>query len=251
MDMLIALFIFVFGLIFGSFFNVVGLRIPQNTFLSSSRSACASCQQTLHWFELIPVFSFLLQQGKCRHCQQKISLLYPIVELITGLGFMLSYLMLGLSIDFILALFLVSLLAIIIVTDYSYMLIPNKILLFFLPVFVLLRIIHPLEPWWSSIIGSAIGFGLLALIILLSKGGMGAGDMKLLGLLGIVLGFPYILLCFFIATLYGLLLSTIVLFKNGFKKKKEVPFGPAIMLGALTTFYFGENMVQAYINLFW
>ncbi|MGP4041702.1 prepilin peptidase [Gracilibacillus sp. D59] len=242
---------FVFGLIFGSFFNVVGLRIPQHTFLSSSRSVCPACNHTLRWYEVIPVFSFLMQKGKCRHCQQSISFLYPIVELITGFGFLLSYLYLGLSLDLWIAIVLVSLFSIILVTDLRFMIIPNKILLFFLPVFILFRVLQPLEPWWSSIAGAATGYGLIALIILVSRGGMGAGDMKLLGLLGVVLGFPYIMLAFFMATLVGLLSSSVVLFKRGFKAKQEVPFGPAIVLGTIITFMFGDKLIEAYMNLIW
>ncbi|MFD2657486.1 prepilin peptidase [Gracilibacillus thailandensis] len=242
---------FVFGLILGSFYNVVGLRIPQQTFLSSSRSACPACNQTLRWYELIPVLSFILQKGKCRNCQQSISILYPLVELLTGIGFLLSYLHLGLSLDLWITFSLISLFSIVLVTDLRFMLIPNKILLCFLPVFILFRVLQPLEPWWSSITGAIAGYGLLALIIIVSRGGMGAGDMKLLGLLGIILGFPYILLAFFIATIIGLLSSMIMMLKSGFKAKQEVPFGPAIILGALITFLFGDYLVEAYLNLIW
>lgn len=86
---------------------------------------------------------------------------------------------------------------IILVSDITYMLIPNKVLLFFLPFFLIMRMVHPLDPWWSPIIGSIIGFGIIAIIILFSRGGMGAGDMKLFGVLGIILGTQKVLLAFF------------------------------------------------------
>ncbi|SFM05705.1 leader peptidase (prepilin peptidase) / N-methyltransferase [Gracilibacillus orientalis] len=249
MDILYSGLFFVLGLVLGSFYNVVGLRIPQRTFLSSSRSACPTCNHTLKWYELIPVLSFLIQKGKCRYCQQSISYLYPTVELITGIGFQLSYLYLGISLDLWITFSLISLFSILLVTDLRFMIIPNKILLFFLPIFILLRVFHPLEPWWSSITGSVAGYGIIALIIIVSRGGMGAGDMKLLGLLGVLLGFSYILLAFFIAILIGLLSSGLVLIKRGFKAKQEVPFGPTIVLGAIIALLFGDEIINAYTNL--
>ncbi len=242
---------FVFGLVLGSFYNVVGLRIPQHTFLSSSRSVCPACNHILKWYELIPVLSFLIQRGKCRQCQQSISYLYPTVELITGLSFLLSYLHLGITLDLWITFSLISLFSIILVTDLRFMIIPNKILLFFLPVFILFRICQPLEPWWSGITGAIAGYGIIALIIILSRGGMGAGDMKLFGLLGLLLGFPNILLAFFMAILIGLLSSSVILFKRGCTEKQEVAFGPAIVSGAIITFLFGDNLIGAYMNLFW
>src|SRR5690625_201676 len=159
-------FIFVFGITLGSFFNVVGLRVPKKIPFANDRSYCPSCRKQLAWYELIPVLSFFLQQGKCRNCQQNISLIYPIIELLTGLLFVLSYLRIGFELELVTALLLISMLMIIFVSDMTYMLIPNKVLLFFLPLFVIMRIIQPLEPWWSAAVGGVIAFLLVAVIIL-------------------------------------------------------------------------------------
>src|SRR5699024_11733347 len=124
----------------------------------------------------------------------------------------LSYLKIGFEVELITALLLMSILMIILVSDITYMLIPNKVLLFFLPLFIMMRIIQPLEPWWSALIGGGIAFLLLAIIILVSKGGMGAGDMKLFGLLGIVLGLSKVLLTFFLSCLLGAVIGMCLLF---------------------------------------
>src|SRR5690625_1905024 len=178
---------FILGLILGSFYNVVGLRQPKKISFVSGRSACPNCKHTLRWYELIPVLSYVLQGGKCRQCKSKISVQYPLIELATGILFAFSFYKYGYSIELLIALSLMSMLMIIFVTDFNYMLIPNKVLLFFLPIFILLRIVHPLTPWWTSITGAVVIVAIISLIIIVSKGGMGGGDLKLFGILGIVL----------------------------------------------------------------
>src|SRR5690625_3587767 len=190
---------FILGIIFGSFFNVVGLRLPKNIPFAKDRSRCPDCGHSLTLFENIPLLSFLVQAGKCRKCKRKISALYPAIELTTGLLFALSFHLLGWQPELFLALLLISMLMIILVSDLKYMIIPNKVLLFFLPLFIIFRILEPPEVWWSSIAGAMTGFLSLALIIIISRGGMGAGDMKLFGLLGIILGVEKILLAFFLS----------------------------------------------------
>lgn len=152
--------------------------------------------------------------------------------------------------ELITALLLISMLMIILVSDITYMLIPNKILLFFLPLFIIMRIIQPLEPWWSSVVGGGGAFLLLAIIILVSKGGMGAGDMKLFGLLGIVLGLGKVLLTFFLASLLG---AVVGLFLLGFKiieRKQPIPFGPYIIVATIISYFYGDLFISWYFRLF-
>ncbi|WP_407269608.1 prepilin peptidase [Radiobacillus sp. PE A8.2] len=245
------LYFFITGIIFGSFYNVVGIRVPNKQLFESQRSYCPHCNHTLKWYELIPVFSFIFQRGKCRSCHKPISILYPAIELFTGILFMYSYIHFGFSKELVVSLLFMSLLAIIVVTDLRYMLIPDKILLFFLPLLVIARIWVPLTPWWSSIVGAVIGVVLLALIIIVSRGGMGGGDMKLFGLLGIVLGHKYVLLAFFLSTLYGTVLSILLIAFGLIERKKPVPFGPFIVLGTITTYFFGDTLINWYLNLFY
>src|SRR5690625_2921884 len=249
LEFAIITFIFLFGITLGSFFNVIGLRIPRKIPFSKDRSLCPSCRKQLSWYELIPILSFFLQRGKCRNCQQKISAIYPSVEILTGLLFVLCYLKIGFEVELITALLLISMLMIILVSDITYMLIPNKILLFFLPLFVIMRIIQPLEPWWSALVGGGGAFLLVAIIILASKGGMGAGDMKLFGLLGIILGIGKVLLTFFLASLLGAVIGMCLLLFKIIKRKQPIPFGPYIIVATIISYFFGDLIIQWYLQL--
>ncbi|GGN48849.1 prepilin peptidase [Oceanobacillus indicireducens] len=250
MELFLSIIFFLFGATFGSFFNVVGIRSPKSETFVNDRSYCPKCKKTLTWYELIPIISYLVQRGKCRNCKEKISLIYPVVETLTGALFVLSYLMIGLNVELITALLLVSMLMIIFVSDIHYMIIQNKILLFFLPLFIILRFIAPLEPWWSPIAGAVVATVLLALIILVTRGGMGAGDMKLFGVLGIVLGLHNVLLAFFLACLIGAIVGSLLIALKIVKRKQPIPFGPYIVLGALIAYFYGERIIRLYMGLY-
>lgn len=243
--------IFLFlGLTFGSFFNVVGLRLPLKQKFTNDRSFCPSCKHKLGWYELVPVLSYVVCFGKCRHCKLTISPIYPIVEITTGILFVLSYLKLGLSLELITALLLVSMLMIIFVSDIKYMLIPNKVLLFFLPLFIVMRLLQPIDSWLNSIIGAIAGLAITAIIILASRGGMGAGDMKLFGVLGIVLGLNHILLVFFLSTIIGAIAGSLLLLFKIISRKQPMPFGPYIVVASLLTYFYGDSIIKGYMKLF-
>ncbi|QGQ48835.1 prepilin peptidase [Metabacillus sediminilitoris] len=245
--MLIILLCF-YGLLLGSFYNVVGLRIPKNKSIVTPWSACLSCNHTLTAVELIPVVSFLLLRGKCRHCGAKISPLYPFVELMTAILFMISPILVGWNVELLISLTLVSLFMIIFVSDITYMLIPDRILLFFFGLFLIERIIYPLDPWYDSIIGGLVVFILLLLIAYVSKGGMGGGDIKLFGVLGFALGLKIVLLAFFLSTLIGTLFGMISILLGKHKKREPIPFGPSIMFGTLLAYYFGDQLILLYLS---
>lgn len=244
------IFIFIFGITLGSFFNVVGLRVPQKIPFTNDRSNCPSCHKQLTWYELIPILSFFLQRGKCRSCHKKISPIYPSVELLTGLLFISSYLKIGFEVEFITALLLIAMLMIILVSDITYMIIPNKVLLFFLPLFIIMRMIQPLEPWWSAVIGAVVAFLLIAIIILISRGGMGAGDMKLFGLLGIVLGTGKVLLTFFLASLLGSIIGMCLMLFKIVERKQPIPFGPYIIIATIISYFYGDLFIMWYLKFF-
>lgn len=250
MTLYYSVFFFIFGAVFGSFFNVVGLRLPKKEPFHDDRSYCPHCKTQLTGKELIPIVSYIIQGGKCRTCKQKISPLYPIVELATALLFLYSFLHFNLRIELITAILLISLLMIVYVSDLTYMLIPNRLLLFFLPLFIIVRIYEPLSPWYDAIIGAFVGYGLIAIIIIVSKGGMGAGDMKLFGLLGIVLGWKLVLLTFFLSALIGAIVGGFLIVTKKVKRKQPIPFGPYIVIATIISYFFGEHMVTFYVSLF-
>lgn len=251
MQTIIILIFFIYGTIFGSFFNVVGLRVPNGTLFKQDRSYCDTCQRTLGWPELIPVFSYVFQGGRCKECRQKISPIYPIMEAITGVLFVFTYLSFGFTPSLMLGLLLIALIVPITVSDIAYQKIPNKILLFFTPLFIIYRILYPLTPWWNSLLGAGVAFLLVFLIILLSKGGMGMGDLKYYTLFGFIFGLAHFFLLFFLSTLYGVVIGIVKMKREGTGGKTRIAFGPFIGLAALTVFYFGNSIIQWYLQLFY
>ena len=239
---------FLFGLTFGSFFNVVGLRSPRGEPFVNNRSYCPMCKRTLNWYELIPLFSFFIQQGNCRGCKKKISVIYPLVEGLTGVLFSFSFWMIGFEWELITAILLVSILMIILISDLKYMIIQDKVLLFFLPFLIIMRFAVPLEPWWSPIAGGIGAFLLISLLIILSRGGMGAGDMKLFAVLGIVLGHEKIILTFFLACFSGAFIGILLMLFKLVKRKQPIPFGPYIVFAALISYFYGESIIDWYLS---
>ena len=198
MGVIVHSYLFLVGLALGSFYNVVGLRVPVKRSIVAPRSSCPTCERELSPLELIPVFSYLFQQGKCKGCSSRISPIYASVELVTALLFTIAPFWVGWSKELILAYGLISLLVIIFVSDFTYMLIPDRVLLFFAGYFIIARIIVQMDPWYSPLIGAVGGFLLLLLIAMVSKGGMGGGDIKLFAVLGLVFGYQELLLVFFL-----------------------------------------------------
>ncbi|CDQ18182.1 prepilin peptidase [Halobacillus karajensis] len=251
MNIIISMYVFFTGTILGSFYNVVGLRLPKNLPFAISRSYCPHCLTLLQARDLIPLLSYFLSRGKCRHCAKNISYTYLLVEFLTGILFLLAYLRLGLSSVFIGACSLISLAVIVSVSDLKYMVIPNRLLLFFGLFFVVYRFIYPLNPWYDSILGAVTGFGLIFIIIFISKGGIGAGDMKLLGTLGILLGMNLTLLTFFLAVILGTVISFSLLIFKVIGRKDPFPFGPSIVGGSMVSYLFGNSMLTFYFEAFY
>ena len=241
---------FIYGIIFGSFFNVVGLRVPKKESIVSLPSHCTICDQKIGVIDLIPVFSYIILKGKCRGCGSRISLFYPLMEILTGGLFVLSYLILGVGSELIVAIIFMSLLVIITVSDMAYMLIPDKVLLPFAIALCGIRILIPLNPWWDSILGALIGFGVLYFIALVSKGGMGGGDIKLFFVIGLVLGTVNTLLTLVLAAFIGSIVGIIILKRTGQGRKTPVPFGPSISLAAVISYFWGADFVEWYVTMF-
>lgn len=250
MEFVLLLLFFIYGLVFGSFFNVVGLRIPKGESIVRPPSHCTVCDRNLTVKDLVPVFSFIFLKGKCRGCGTKIHWVYPVMEFVTGILFAFAYYQLGFSLELVVALLFISLLVIITVSDIAYMLIPDKILLFFLIPLIVLRVFEPLNPWWDSVIGAVVGFGVLFLIAVVSKGGMGGGDIKLFFVIGLVLGWVPTLLTLFLASIIGTVIGIISLRRTKQGRKTPISFGPSIAIAAIIAYFYGELLVDWYVNLF-
>ncbi|WP_404337447.1 prepilin peptidase [Planococcus rifietoensis] len=240
----------VFGLVFGSFYNVVGLRVPKKQSIAYPPSHCTTCDRRLTALDLVPVFSYLFLRGQCRTCGSKIHWVYPLMEAITALLFTAVFLKFGLTPELLVGLLFISLLVIITVSDIAYMLIPDKVLLPFAAVLLILRFVIPLDPWWDSLVGAAVGFSVLLLIAVLSKGGMGGGDIKLFLVIGLVLGTAGTLLTLFVASFIGTVVGIIILRIRKQGRKTPIPFGPSIALSAVLVYLWGEQWIDWYINSF-
>lgn len=249
MEIVYAVFFMIFGLVFGSFFNVVGLRLPKGESIVTPPSHCDQCHRRLTAIDLIPVLSYVFLRGKCRTCGAKIGLFYPLMELLTGILFTVAFLHFGFTLELAVALFFISLLIIITVSDIAYMLIPDKVLLPFAIVLILLRIFSPLNPWWDAVVGAVFGFSILLLIAIVSKGGMGGGDIKLFFLIGLVLGFKLTIVALFMSAVIGLIAGVMQLLWQKKGRKQPIPFGPWIAVGSVLTYFWGQEILEWYTNL--
>lgn len=238
----------VLGIVLGSFFNVVGLRMPLQTSFVTGRSSCPACMKSLRWYELIPIISYLYQRGQCTNCHVRLSRVYPYIEGVTGLLFVMSYLHHGLSPSIIFALLFISFSMIIVVTDIMYLVVPNKLLSIFFLLFIFIRMFYPLHSFYDALIGSLIGFLLIALIIIVSKGGMGAGDMKLLAVLGLVVGAKNVLLTFFLAVCSGAIFGLLYMYQSNSNSSNKIPFAPFLILGAIISYFHGEYLLELYLS---
>ena len=244
--------VFLVGIIIGSFLNVCICRIPKEGSLVFPGSHCPKCSTPLQWFDLIPIISFILGGGKCRYCGKSISSQYLLVELITGFIFTILYYYFGFNIDFIFYSFIFSILIIIAFIDIDHQIIPNRLVLIILLGTLLYKYIHYLLYSRSlylinSIMGLIISSLFFLIIVILSKGGMGGGDVKLIGALGFILGIPKIILNIFLSFLIGGVVSVLLLAFNIKGRKDPIPFGPFIVLGFIITFFAGDRIINWYI----
>lgn len=248
-----SLFFFISGTIFGSFYNVVGYRVPQKKSIVFPPSHCTSCNNRLKPLELIPIFSYLFLGGKCKNCKSEVSIMYPFMELFTGLLFFLSYLVFGLSLELIISLLFVSLSTIVIVSDLRYMIIPNEIIIIFYILILGSRLIlNGTYDITNVILDSLLPFLFLYFIKifgdkLFKKETLGGGDVKLMLIIGLLLGWGNGIISIFIGTFIAFPIAIYYYFKD---KEHMLPFGPYLCIGALLIHYIGMSSIEI-IRLFY
>lgn len=240
MEVLYIICFFIIGLVFGSFFCCVGLRLSTNKNFIKERSICDKCGHVLAWYDLIPVVSFILLKGRCRYCHEKVSLLNPFIEVVTGILFALSYYSFDFSLDLVLSLSLVALSMIIFASDLTYMIIPDEVIIFFSIVIIILEFfLKGISGVSLSLLsGFSLFFFMYCLMMLgnalFKKESLGGGDVKLFFVLGLVID-PFLgLVTIFLASLIALPVSLYLLYKN---KEHMIPFGPFILIAFLIVFF--------------
>jgi leader peptidase (prepilin peptidase)/N-methyltransferase len=245
-DFAIALVAFAPGLALGSFLNVVAARVPLRRSIVRPPSACMSCAQEIRWYDNVPLVSYAVLRGRCRHCSVRIPLLYPAVELLTALLIAGCVLAFGLTAEAAVAAFFCAVLVAVSAIDLEHRIIPNRIVLPATVVVLVANTLRDPSPQWAVAALGASAFLLTAALIY--PAGMGMGDVKLALLMGAALGVtvPVALMAGMIAAM----VPSLVLFaRHGSKARKMgIPFGPFLAIGSVVALFWGHAILDAYLS---
>jgi leader peptidase (prepilin peptidase)/N-methyltransferase len=252
---IILIFAVILGLCVGSFLNVVIARIPEGRSIIYPGSACPRCGKAIAWYDNLPVLSYALLLGRCRHCRGPISWRYPAVELACGLLFGLAYGHFGQGTALASALILLAGLVAITAIDLDHQIIPDVLSLPGIAVGILLSLAPGGIGWAPSILGVLLGGGVFLVIIaastlVLGQAGMGVGDVKLGAMLGAFLGWKLALLSILLSTLLGGPLAAALLASGRKSRKDPIPFGPFLALGGFISLFWGEALLAWYFAQF-
>jgi len=254
MDILWTVIFFILGTEIGSFLNVVIDRLPaEGKSIIKPPSHCDNCQTLLKPKDLVPIISYLWLHGRCRYCGAHIPLRVPLVELATGLTLSLLFFGYGWEHEFwVFSIYGCALIAIFVI-DMNTQLIPNKITY---PACVFAIATVPLRDdlnyidsvSGNALIGGAFGLTLLLAIAVISRGGMGVGDIKLSALMGLAVGFPYIVVGLFVGVVTGGIVAVALLLMSKKGRKHAIPFGPFLSIGFMAALLAGDTLWEWYIN---
>lgn len=247
---MISIIIFIFGLIIGSFLNVVIYRMKDLHSIITTRSHCPKCKKEIAWYDLIPFLSFVILKTRCRYCAKPISWQYPLVEFGTALLTLSLFLYFGNQLHTYVLIFVSYFLIVIFVYDLKTMIIPDEM---FYPAFVL-SLVYAMIAHYSNfkiiLLSLLVGTGFLAIIYLLGKGKwMGMGDVKLAAIIGLLVPFPLVLVSLFAAFILGSIVGLCLLILKLKTLKSEVPFGPFLILGLYISLFCGEKIINWYLNI--
>lgn len=251
MQAVVYVFATLFGLMVGSFLNVVIYRVPAGRSVVRPGSHCPRCGTAIHWYDNIPVVSWIALKGRCRSCKERISVRYALVEAFTGGMFALAVYVFGYSWRLPLAWFFVAILICLALIDLDHMIVPTIIALPAAAVGLSAAIAIDPGRWWVYLASAAgAAFFCFLLVMLWPGGGMGGGDITLALLVGGVLGFPGVLVAFFLAFLLGSIVGVYMIAVLKKTRKAQVPFGPFLAMGSYVALFAGEAIVRGYLNLF-
>lgn len=240
---------FIFGAIIGSFLNVCIFRIPLKESIAYPPSNCPGCGERLKPIDLIPILSYVFLRGRCRYCNDKISLQYPFVELLTGGIFVLTYEQFGFDLLSLKYLIIFSLMIVITFIDLRHMIIPDRLVLLILLTGMSFDLLVPELTWKSYGFGFLTGGGFLFLIALLTNA-MGGGDIKMMGALGFAIGLKATVVALFIAFITGAIAGVILLVFHIKDRKDIIPFGPSLCFGTLMAVLYGDVIANWYLSYY-
>lgn len=248
MNILFYAMVFILGLVIGSYLNVCIYRIPRQISTAAGRSKCTVCDTVIKWYDLIPVLSYLILRGKCRGCGERISPRYMLIELLTGVCFLLAFLLFGMSAATLLAWTMLAILIIIAFIDADHKIIPDRFIITILALGII-NVFLSGDDYLSHIIGFFV-VSVPFLLIALLTGGMGGGDIKLMAAAGLYLGWAGALLSVIVGSVAGAVYAVFLLATKRAGRKSEVPFGPFLALGIAVAVLFGSRIISYYLSSF-
>lgn len=242
---------FIIGTLMGSFYTVLGTRLPKEEKVLFGKSHCDNCNHPLSMLDMIPIISYIFLGGKCRYCKEKIDSTSTFMELVSGILYATAYYVFGPTYELFIALGIVSLLMIVIVSDINYLIIPDEVLIFMSIYFIVFDLLNiGLMDTIRAIGGGIFLFALMYLIMLIGnlifkRESLGGGDIKMMFIFGLILG-PLVGACsIFVGSFLALPVSIYLLFKD---REKVIPFGPFLLI-ALTLLYFTNITPELIISL--
>jgi prepilin signal peptidase PulO-like enzyme (type II secretory pathway) len=237
------------GLALGSFINVCAYRLPRGVSVLAQRSFCPSCNHSLTWYELIPVAGYMLNRGRCRYCKERISLSYPLVEIISAGILIILYLKYSITLEFALSSIFCLLMVLIAIIDWKHLIIPNQIVIVGIIIDLAMKALVSIDVLVHAIITSIGTMITVAIILFLSnlffkKETMGWGDVKLAGVIGLFLGFQNFLIAFWLAALGGSVYGIWLMRKRRMPRETKLPFGSFLAVAACVVLYFQETISE-------
>lgn len=246
-SVLLYIFVFLYGIVIGSFLNVCIYRIPKHESIVTVGSHCMNCNHKLAWYDLFPLFSFLFLKGKCRYCGNKLSFQYPAVEALNGILYVIVFATHGLNLESVLYALLASALLALSVIDYRTMEIPIGINAVILGIGVI-HLFCDLENWIHYLIGFFAASLFLFLCLIVTRGrGVGGGDIKLMAAAGLCLGWQNILLALAAGCIIGSIIQCVIIAIT--KNKSKFAMGPYLSVGIFVSMMWGNAFIDWYIGL--
>jgi len=251
---IIELGVFVFGAIIGSFLTVCIYRLPREQSIIRPRSACPECGRTIRWYDNVPILSFILLGGRCRNCRASIPYRYPLVELVNGVGYVAILWRFGWEWPALVYGIFFSALLTVTLIDLDHLMIPDAITLPGIVLGVLCSLWILPVGLLNSLIGVIVGGGVLLAVawispFLFGKESLGGGDIKLLAMVGAVLGWELALATLMIASILGALVGVGLMAVSAMKRGQYMPFGPFLSLGAVLSLLFGHEILTWYLGV--
>ena len=241
--------VFAFGLIIGSFLNVCIYRIPKGKSIVNPPSSCPGCNSQITPVHNIPVLSYIFLRGRCAYCGTKISPIYPAIELLNAVTYIMVAAKFGFDEKSALIMALMSVFIVVTFIDLEHKIIPDGITI---PGIALGLLLGPLVfkiSFINSLLGVVVGGGLFFLIAVVSRGGMGGGDIKLIAMMGGFIGWKAVLLTIFMGSAFGATVGIGLMVFKGMHRKTPIPFGPFLVAGAVAAIFWGGGILEWYGGL--